>query len=112
VKEYPEKGRRRRRRILSCYFKNDVHESEGSKTVNALLSRLFFHNYSNSPEKSGCLPSFFLSLVCVKENENRLCCKDYRQDSPFPLFFTSLGDSLLSHGNILNSLESSFLRLN
>jgi hypothetical protein len=29
-----------------------------------------------------------------------------------PPLFTSLGDSLLSHGNILNSLESSFPRLN
>ena len=55
VKEYCEKGRRR---IWACYFKNDVHKSEESKTVNALLSRLFFYNYSNSPEKSGCLPSF------------------------------------------------------
>jgi hypothetical protein len=59
------------------------------------------------------LPSFF-PLVCVKENENRLFCKDFTDSIQLPptLFPLTLRDSQFSHGNILNSLKLSFPRLN
>jgi hypothetical protein len=80
-----------------------------------MLSYAVLHNHSQSPEKSGYFALLFFSLlVCVKENENRLFCKDFtdRIQPPPTLFLLTLRDSLFSHGNILNSLKLSFPRLN